>query len=667
MEDTSIEFGYQIIPDEQFEEPKNGFPEMETMIRNMKVEKTCKVTVMHTTKTDPALSSFMSCQDIDPKQVPINRMGPREQEEADEWIRKGVKCLFDNQFMKAKSIFQSKINNDPLYSNNLGIMAFMKAMMTHNEDDIYLALGIFTASNVVSSCQINSKGLKKTYRLTHYLSALVNSNSTGLPLNPSYKRQANIDPEFISSGDLRAYVIRAECCLLSGILQMLREDILGLVKCSTNLQKAYSDYSIVWQEYKRMGQQYTKYMDRDTVSAMQFGLGTLHLIVTCFPPKFAQVFSLLGFKSNPQLGFALLKLCIEAKSIKSSFASLILLFYYSMACHLVPQLYRDLLLPALDCLNACQKQHPNALFFLYCAGHLARLSQQHTLSTRSFLRSSELCQEPWIAPIRQPISLELAFNKAQELDWQACLDQLYQLPESVFQHYFISCCQSITQDTTQQILTLASALNQCPVTSWDLYAAEQIRFFESRGYQHMEFFLPLFELLMISNGFESMTTLETGLEQVQGTLELIYEREKVEYSIRTSHVAPDLELPDYYQPRIRLLLVKCAMLNALERHRESIAHVNWMMDHLDHVKGSWLVPFIYWEAGVTSWGLGDYTKSRKVWELAMAHKKSLFEYQLTVKLSLALRRCEDMGVLVEQKPKKNGLTTNGKRRMPVVQ
>lgn len=84
---------------------------------------------------------------------------------------------------------------------------------------------------------------------------------------------------------------------------------------------AYSYYTVVWQEYKRMGQKYTKYMDRDTVSAMHLGLGTLHLLVSCFPPKISKAFSLLGFKSNQQLGFALLKLCIESKGIKSAFAS----------------------------------------------------------------------------------------------------------------------------------------------------------------------------------------------------------------------------------------------------------------------------------------------------------------------------------------------------------
>jgi hypothetical protein len=34
---------------------------------------------------------------------------------------------------------------------------------------------------------------------------------------------------------------------------------------------AYASYSLVWQEYKRMGQIYHEFIDRDTISGIQFG------------------------------------------------------------------------------------------------------------------------------------------------------------------------------------------------------------------------------------------------------------------------------------------------------------------------------------------------------------------------------------------------------------
>lgn len=85
---------------------------------------------------------------------------------------------------------------------------------------------------------------------------------------------------------------------------------------------AYHSYSIVWQEYKRMGQEYTKYMDCDTVSAIQFGIGAVHLLLSSMPPKILKIFSSLGWKSDKQLGFALLKLCLEGRGIRAPLASL---------------------------------------------------------------------------------------------------------------------------------------------------------------------------------------------------------------------------------------------------------------------------------------------------------------------------------------------------------
>jgi hypothetical protein len=37
------------------------------------------------------------------------------------------------------------------------------------------------------------------------------------------------------------------------------------------LYLAYASYSIAWQEYKRMGQLHNEYIDRDTISGIQFG------------------------------------------------------------------------------------------------------------------------------------------------------------------------------------------------------------------------------------------------------------------------------------------------------------------------------------------------------------------------------------------------------------
>jgi hypothetical protein len=72
------------------------------------------------------------------------------------------------------------------------------------------------------------------------------------------------------------------------------------------------------------------------------------------------------------------------------------------------------------------------------------------------------------------------------------------------------------------------------------------------------------------------------------------------------------------------------------------------------------------EAGVTSWGLGSFAKSRKLWELALSCTKYTFEYRMAVRLSLALSKCDEVGVAVIKTKKQTGVSTNGRKRMPIV-
>lgn len=135
------------------------------------------------------------------------------------------------------------------------------------------------------------KPLKDT--VSHYITNLMGTNPTHLPTNtrPLNHDEMNSLPIFMSNGALRAHVIKAESCLLMSIIHMTQETMVGYLKMGMNLRRgkmktaslcnsteyfsssslAYSGYSLVWQEYKRMGQDFNKHMDKDTISAIQFG------------------------------------------------------------------------------------------------------------------------------------------------------------------------------------------------------------------------------------------------------------------------------------------------------------------------------------------------------------------------------------------------------------
>jgi hypothetical protein len=72
------------------------------------------------------------------------------------------------------------------------------------------------------------------------------------------------------------------------------------------------------------------------------------------------------------------------------------------------------------------------------------------------------------------------------------------------------------------------------------------------------------------------------------------------------------------------------------------------------------------ESGVTSWGLGNMKKSRKLWQMAMTCTKYDFEYRMAVRLSLAISKCDEVGVPPIDDKEIKGSTTNGRKRMPLL-
>ncbi|KAI8890300.1 hypothetical protein K501DRAFT_237334 [Backusella circina FSU 941] len=628
--------------------------------------------------------NVITIQLVDTSNIPENKLTPREQEEADEPVREGMKFLFDNKFMKAKNIFQSNASYDPLYTLGLGAMAFIKAIMTYHDSDIGVAMHTLEATYTVAKTQVENSTSRKTFKdsVSQYLSLFMTTNNNKSNTSPNLHSNRNLpvkESDFIPNGVLRAHVIKAECCLLSSILQMTQENVLGYLKCGLNLRRAYNSYNIVWQEYKRMGQEYPNHMDRDTVSAVQFGIGAVHLILSSLPSKLLNLFSALGWESDKQLGFALLKLCLEGRGIRSPLASLTLLSYYSILTSFAPQLYsKELMSPALACLLDAQKNHPNSCFFLFFAARIARVARNIPLSIQSFTFAVESSRGEWAeVSMKQMSDYEIGFNLALQLDWEGAANYFEQLCRErywspAFSKYFVGACREMMGQRTEAILAFAQVPHLANEHIYiDAFCKKKVEFFqkEGSGYQDMDFSLPILEILLVLNAFEYMekSCLEKCLEIVQNTLEGIYEREKVEYNIRLHQLVPASTPPDYFAQRAVLLLIKSSILNSLTCYGESIAHLNWIIDHKDEIKiETWVIPFTYWESGVTSWGLGNYKKSRTLWQLAMACTKYDFEYRMAVRLSIALTRCDEVGVTSTGDKNIKGPTTNGRKRMPIM-
>ncbi|KAI9488552.1 hypothetical protein BDB00DRAFT_772342 [Zychaea mexicana] len=609
--------------------------------------------------------------------IKANTLSPREQEKEDQAMLEGMEAFFNNRFAEAETAFRFKADEDPLYSLGLGSMAFIKALS---------AIAQLTATYEFANGQIMAASAKKPLKdtVSHYFTNLMGSNNTGLPTNtpPLPSETLKGRPLFIPNGALRAHVVKAECCLLMAMLYLTQETVVGYLKSGLNLRRAYNSYSLVWQEYKRMGQEFNRYMDKDTISAIQFGIGSVHILLSSLPAKILKIVSAFGWKADKHLGFALLKLCMDGQRIRSPLASMMLLSYYVTLMSYCPQvLTRDLLESSIEILLNAQQMFPNSALFLYYAGRISRLSRNIPLSTQSFMYTYQVSQgAAWAEHGMGYLAThETAFNCVIELDWAIAALRTMELQgkhgSPAFNKYFYGACMEMLGNRSEAILAFAEATTLCTThkkkrTQIEQFVEHRIKFFEKSGYQDMDYVLPGLEICYLWNIFSCMQPprLEACLEQVETTLGVIYKREKKEYEVRTLELMPDLPPPNYYDQRAILLLIKAHILNCLGQSADAIAHLNWIVDHKGRITYSkWVLPYAYWESGVVSWYMGELKRARALWTSALTYSGYDFEYRLAIQANLAINHATEIGVPETPSPKmtSNQTTNNGRKRLPL--
>ncbi|KAF1804533.1 hypothetical protein V8B55DRAFT_1499570 [Mucor lusitanicus] len=617
---------------------------------------------------DTYSANLIALNKIDMKEIKANTLSPRQQERADEPVLRAIRHLFNNRFMKAKKLFEKQAETDPLHALGLGSMAFLKAIMTSDESMTKNAIDVLTTTYSIASAQIDA-ATKKTVGNSVYqaMSSYYNyikfaRGSGGLPASPKPATLKSIQKDgvtFVPNGVLRAHVAKAECCLQIAILQLLQENVMGYIKCGMNLRRAYASYSLVWQEYKRMGQIYHDFVDRDTISGIQFGIGAVHLVLSTLPQKVLRIVSAFGWKADKHLGFALLKLCVEERRIRSPMASLMLLAYYTVLTSLCPQiLSNEYTQPAIETLLDAQRTYPNSAFFLYFAGRTSRLARNLTLSTQSFTYAIEISKSEWAeVEVLHACSYEIGYNYMMEHNWEEAakvFDMLYKeryWSPAIFR-YLTGACLDMMGQRTEAILAFAevpelvgSKTHSTALT--EKYVLRKVTAFQECGYQDMDMALCALEYLCLFTGFDFMNTelLEGSLDTVDHALDAIMEAEKTEFGIRTRELLPETPAPKYFDQRGALLLIKASLFNAMGRFKEAIIHLNWIIDHKEQIEvDKWIVPFAYWEAGVTAWGMDNKTRSRSFWESALRFSKFDFEYRLAMRVNLAITKAEEMGV-----------------------
>ncbi|KAI7901486.1 uncharacterized protein BX663DRAFT_553275 [Cokeromyces recurvatus] len=596
----------------------------------------------------------------------LNTLSPREQEREDKSIIEGLNHLFNNQFMAAKMMFEEKANCDPLHALALSFMAFLKAIMTSADQDQRMALDALNTTYDIANSQLEmaKQSRNKVYNyLSSYLHYLkTKENTSSIPTTP-------IQPstEYPPNSVLRAYVLKAECCLQIAILQLLQESIIGYTKCGFNLRRAFNSYNYVWQEYQKMGADHLAFMDANTISAVQFGIGSVHLVLSALPAKILKAIAAFGWKPDKQFGFLLLDQCQQSKHVRSPMVTIMLLAYYITTMSFAPQIMIDAYkATAFDILLEAQKQYPNSAIYLFFAGRLARYSFDFPLSTQSFLCAADMSHSEWAEiAMTNSCRFEIALNHIMTGNWHHAADTFDYLCQqhywsAAFCRYAQAACYEMIGDRTEAILAFAEVNELITgnksflsggggknrLSEIDSYVLSKVTVFQKSGYQNLNFFTPLLEFMCIWNLFPCMNSdlLWTLLSHVQLALATIQRCERQEQTERMRELAPEIPLPDYFNERACLLVIKSSILNALGHIEDATLDINWILDHKDCIsQDTWTVPYALWEAGVSYWKLNLKNKSRHTWEMALDYGKHDFEHRLAMRLNFALTYAEELG------------------------
>ncbi|KAF9191801.1 Tetratricopeptide repeat protein 39B [Haplosporangium sp. Z 767] len=591
--------------------------------------------------------------------VQANMLSATEQEIADQGMLHGVQIFFENEFIEAQRIFASQDQVNPIYALGSGALAFMKACMTFNESDIQEAIRILHHAETLCSAQIHAAP-KKTVPLMTSVSKLVSSGWNYFGYKDASKSKsisaAGTPPKHMTNGEIRARVVRAEGLLLTSLILLLQESMMSYLKAGLNLRKGaiirpvlnfglrYKSYENVWTELKSMGDQVNTLVDNNTLGGIQFGLGTINIVLASMPAKILRIISSFGYTGDKHLGFDLVSKCIAGKGIRSPLGSLMFLSYYTILAGFAPSVLGEINIPVADKIleNALQDYKESA-FFLYFKGRNCRLKSMIKESTAAFELASSKATVEWGSELQRLCDYELGLNCAILLQWSEStkyFDKLVQenyWSKAFFLYFKAAALEECGQK--QEALSIYQLIPGLVNRKFggrtilvEQYVSRKVRLFEQNGFENTN--LPALEILLIWNAYSSMTqeSLKSCLAQVDD-------------QISKNRGATGLD------SLAVLKAIKGTILHQLHQHKEGAECLSWVLDLPAGkiVEEKWVVPFACWEAGVGSW-MEDHTlagdqrwaRAKAFWDKAMGYSGYEFEFRLSIRIHAAMMRIQDL-------------------------
>lgn len=603
---------------------------------------------------------------------------PKEQEEQDQDVHQGVLLFFQNKTFEAEKIFMQK-PLDPLATNCFGCILFLKAMMTFAEQDIAKSNAVLQKTKLLTNVYINVYKAKTAPAQSSSIFSKLNFFSFG-------------QQHQVSNGEMRASVIKADCGLLMGMMQLLQESMVGYVKAGWSLRRGYKDVLWCYQQLQHTAASAApspspspassppashpasisstttssgrdlvpapqSAFDKHTLGGIYFAFGAINIVLASLPPRVLKLVSFFGFSCDRDLGFSLLHKAFEGGGIRAPLASLFLLTLYVHLPSFVPILLPKYLPLAKDMLTASLAQYPGSAMHLWLAGRTHRLSRSLKESNESFLQAIAVLDSNNnnIPQLKDLCYYDLGLNHLWLLEWDEAANYFETLAKNnywskAFYVYAQAVCLYM-KGNKEEAITLFNSIPALVVRKYGgrTLGVEQYVLRKLKMYTELQFELgnlPALEMIYIWNGFYCMPVplLEKCLNLVAA------DHSKWETHNKTGHDQTEEESEDEesgdeaeglpYQDDILalILLIKAAISQSLgeSKYEDAMNALQFVCHESDVEEDTFILPFAHYELGMFHFLHHNLEDAKSAFRKAREFSKYNFEYRLSFRLHLAL-------------------------------
>lgn len=383
--------------------------------------------------------------------------------------RDGINLLLNNGFEESQKLFRSHSNGSPLMSAGSGMVDFVQAILTFEDDQLDRAL----------------ENLKRAQRVCYVE-------------NPTRK-----GAELGRDEQLMRQILYADCELYMALLTFLKQGITDYIKGGYLMRRAWKLYDKCYCEISAVGGPFLMWapelrgegngalqddmdeeeealnesvgvgvvspLDPDDIAssmddltineenpgavspealkhlqaAVSCGYGLFHLAISLVPPKLLKFCHLLGFSGNRDVGIQALNLASQSEDMKAPVARLTLLWYHAVIRPFVALdegSNEEGLANATAILEESYQEYPSSAVFLFFKGLVSRLKGHVGEALDEFHQAMRFAAEQKeIALICQ---YEIGWCHMLRLEWEYALPAFFRLKEESkwSQSYYAYLC-----------------------------------------------------------------------------------------------------------------------------------------------------------------------------------------------------------------------------------